>query len=301
METLNGNARTAVSYDRSTKVNEAGKPRVRCMITVCAVWFVLLGLTVFVMPPADARASVLELSPTYQKAWDKVLGQADAKTSTALKEAYGKAGMWVAQKQAWEQKIKVVHAANAAEADRLRLAIRQTDAAKLDGLISEVKQAEARYAPMFKLYETLNKQLKAARAAKNKEWTAAIRTQVESMKPVVQLARQDIRGKKQRLADARKQKNAKMKQLRSVLAGADAVKKQIQTAKRQAILSKERYSSALQKLKQTMKTGQAARTLTDAKSLATAAENWSGSQQRIHELELKVAAVYQKVRQQLGS
>lgn len=301
METLNGNARTVVSNHRSTKGKEAGKPRVRRMITVCAAWFVLLGLMMFVWLPTGAVASGLELSPTYQKAWDKVLGQADAKTSTALKEAYGKAGMWVVQKQAWEQKIKVLHAANAAEADRLRLAIRQTDAAKLDGLISEVKQTEARYTPMFKLYETLNKQLKAARAAKNKEWTAAIRTQVESMKPVVQLARQDIRGKKQKLADARKQKNTKMKQLRSVLGGADAVKKQIQTAKRQANSYKERYSSALQRLKQTMKTGQAARTLTDAKSLATAAENWSGSQQRIHELELKVAAVYQKVKQQLGS
>ena len=84
---------------------------------------------------------------------------------------------------------------------------------------------------MFTLYTAVNKQLAAARAAKNKDWTAALRAQADTLKPTVQLAKADIRIKKQHLADARKRKSTEDKRLRTMLAAADPFKKQIQTAK----------------------------------------------------------------------
>ncbi|MBD8838563.1 hypothetical protein IFU39_12130 [Paenibacillus sp. CFBP 13594] len=249
---------------------------------------------------SSVEAAGIDLGVTAQKAWDSVLNKADAQTKLTLKQAYEKVGNWKAQEQAWEQKIKTLHAANTAELERLRVEIRQTDDAKVAALAEKVKQTQARYEPLFALYSSVNRQLNAAKAIKNKEWSAAIRTQAETLKPVVKLAREDIRIKKKELAEARKRKSAEIKRLRAMLAGADSAKKQIQTAKKQATLAKERYSNALQQFKQNTKQGQTSRVLSSLNTLASAAEKWTGTKQNIHTLEQKVSTTYVKVRQEIA-
>ncbi|WP_336759109.1 hypothetical protein [Paenibacillus sp. USHLN196] len=265
----------------------------------------LLGLVIlFSVGTVDfasaAEAASIDLGVTAQKAWDTVLNKADGQTKLTLKQAYEKVGNWKAQEQAWEQKIKTLHAANTAELERLRVEIRQTDDAKVAALAEQVKQTQARYEPLFALYSSVNRQLDAAKAIKNKEWSAAIRTQAETLRPVVQLAREDIRIKKKELAEARKRKSAEIKRLRAMLAGADSGKKQIQTAKKQASLVKERYANALQQFKQSAKQGQPSRVLSSLNALASAAEKWAGSKQHIHTLEQKVSTTYVKVRQEIA-
>lgn len=249
---------------------------------------------------SSVEAAGIDLGVTAQKAWDSVLNKADAQTKLTLKQTYEKVGNWKAQEQAWEQKIKTLHAANTAELERLRVVIRQTDDAKIAALSEKVKQTQARYEPLFALYSSVNRQLDAAKAIKNKEWSAAIRTQAETLKPVVQLAREDIRIKKKELAEARKRKSTEIKRLRAMLAGADSAKKQIQTAKKQATLAKERYSGALQQFKQNTKQGQTSRVLSSLNTLASAAEKWAGTKQHIHTLEQKVSTTYMKVRQEIA-
>lgn len=249
---------------------------------------------------SSVEAAGIDLGVTAQKAWDSVLNKADAQTKLTLKQAYEKVGNWKAQEQAWEQKIKTLHAANTAELERLRVEIRQTDDAKVAALAEKVKQTQARYEPLFALYSSVNRQLDAAKAIKNKEWSAAIRTQAETLRPVVKLAREDIRIKKKELAEARKRKNTEIKRLRAMLAGADSAKKQIQTAKKQATLAKERYSNALQQFKQNTKQGQTSRVLSSLNTLASAAEKWTGTKQNIHTLEQKVSTTYVKVRQEIA-
>lgn len=265
----------------------------------------LIGLVILFSVGSVYFASVvdgagIDLGVTAQKAWDSVLNKADAQTRRSLKQAYEKVGDWKAQEQAWEQKTKGLHAANTTELERLRKEIRQTDAAKLAALDETVKRTQARYEPLFTLYSSVNKQLEAAKVINNKEWSAAIRTQAETLKPMVQLARDDIRTKKKKLAEARKRKNAEVKRLRTMLAGADPVKKQIQTAKKQVSLSRERYSKALQHFKQSTKQGQPARVLSSLNSLVSSAEKWAGSKQSIHVLEQNVSATYAKVRQEIA-
>ncbi|WP_146113469.1 hypothetical protein [Paenibacillus sp. PCH8] len=253
--------------------------------------------TIYFAPAAEAAS--IDLGVTAQKSWDSVLNKADAQTKLTLQQAYEKVGNWKTQEQVWEQKIKTLHAANTEELERLRVGIRQTDEAKIAALAEKVKQTQARYEPLFALYSSVNRQLDAAKAIKNKEWSTAIRTQAETLRPVVQLAREDIRIKKKELAEARKRKSTEVKRLRAMLAGADSVKKQIQTAKKQVSLAKERYSNALQHFKQSTKKGQTSRVLSSLNSLASSAERWSGSKQNIHTLEQKVSATYVKVRQEL--
>ncbi|WP_340015927.1 hypothetical protein [Paenibacillus sp. FSL K6-1318] len=249
---------------------------------------------------STAEAAGIDLGVTAQKAWDTVLNKADAQTKLTLQQTYEKVGNWKAQEQTWEQKTKTLHAANTVELERLRVEIRQTDDAKIAALAEKVKQTQARYEPLFTLYSSVNRQLDAAKAIKNKEWSAAIRTQADTLRPVVQLAREDIRIKKKELAEARKRKTTEVKRLRAILAGADPVKKQIQTAKKQASLAKERYSNALQQFKQSTKQGQTSRVLSSLNALASAAEKWAGSKQNIHTLEQKVSSTYVKVRQEIA-
>ncbi|WFR62704.1 hypothetical protein P9222_32015 [Paenibacillus amylolyticus] len=263
------------------------------------IGLVMLFSTSMIYFASSVEAAGIDLGVTAQKAWDTVLNKADAPTKLTLKQAYEKVGNWTTQEQAWEQKIKTLHAANTAELERLRVGIRQTDDAKIAGLTEKVKQTQARYEPLFALYSSVNRQLDAAKAIKNKEWSAAIRTQAETLRPVVQLAREDIRIKKKELAEARKRKSAEIKRLRAMLTGADSAKKQIQTGKKQASLAKERYSGALQHFKQSAKQGQTSRVLSSLNALAAAAEKWAGSKQHIHTLEQKVSTTYVKVRQEL--
>ncbi|WJM09386.1 hypothetical protein [Paenibacillus sp. PK1-4R] len=249
---------------------------------------------------STAEAAGIDLGVTAQKAWDSVLNKADAQTKLTLKQAYEKVGSWKTQEQVWEQKIKTLHAANTAELERLRVEIRQIDDAKVAALVEKVKQTQARYEPLFALYSSVNRQLDAAKAIKNKEWSAAIRKQADTLRPVVKLAREDIRIKKKELAEVRKRKSAEIKRLRAMVAGADSTKKQIQTAKKQASLAKERYSNALQQFKQSTKQGQTSRVLSSLNTLASAAEKWASTKQNIHTLEQKVSTTYVKVRQEIA-
>ncbi|MEK4662234.1 hypothetical protein MHH93_10070 [Priestia sp. FSL H7-0729] len=260
------------------------------------IWF-SAGMLYFA---SSAEAAGIDLGVTAQKAWDSVLNKADAPTKLTLKQTYEKVGNWKAQEQTWEQKTKTLHAANTADLERLRLEIRQTDDAKIAALTEKLKQTQARYEPLFALYSSVNRQLDAAKAIKNKEWSAAIRTQAETLRPVVQLAREDIRIKKKELAEARKRKSVEIKRLRAMITGADSVKKQIQTGKKQVSLAKERYSGALQHFKQSTKQGQTTRVLSSLNALASAAEKWAGSKQHIYTLEQKVSTTYVKVRQELA-
>lgn len=241
----------------------------------------------------------IELNSTAQKAWNTILNKADAQTKRSLQQSYESAGKWISQKEMWEQKIKQLHTASATELVQLRKAIRDNDAAKLAALQQTVELTQARYEALFKLYSSLNKQLSAAKALQSKEWSASIRTQAETLKPLVQLAREDIRVKKLSLAEARKRKNKEVKRLRTMLNGTNAVKKQIQTAKKQVSLSRERFSDALRNFKQTLKKGEPSRVLSSLNSLVSSAERWTVANQNIHTLEQKVSAIYVKVSQEI--
>ena len=142
----------------------------------------------------------IELNSTAQKAWNTILNKADAQTKRSLQHSYESAGKWISQKEMWEQKIKQLHTNNATELVQLRKAISGTDAAKLALLQESLEHTQARYKPLLQLYSSLNKQLSAAKALQSKEWSSAIRTQAETLKPLVQLAREDIRVKKLSLA-----------------------------------------------------------------------------------------------------
>ncbi|CAI6081691.1 hypothetical protein PAECIP112173_03292 [Paenibacillus sp. JJ-100] len=242
----------------------------------------------------------IELNVTAQKAWNTVLNKADAQTKRSLQQSYESAGRWKIHNEMWEQKIKQLRGVNSTELRRIRKAISGIDGTKLASLQQSLEQTQARYEPLFTLYSSLNKQLSAAKAFQSKELSSAIRTQTEALKPMVQLAREEIRLKKMDLAEVRKRKTNEMKRLRTMLNGANTVQKQIQTAKKQISLSRKRYSNAFRTLKQALKKGEPAQVLRDVNSLASSAEKWAGVNENIHRLEQNVSAIYAKVSQEIS-
>jgi archaellum component FlaC len=248
---------------------------------------------------ATVHGEGIELNVTAQKAWNMVLNKADAQTKRNLQQSYETAGQWKSQKEMWEQKIKQLHTTNATELMKLRKEISGIDAAKLAALHESLEHTRTRYEPLFQLYSSLNKQLSAAKGLQSKEFSSAIRTQAETLKPLVQLAREDIRTKKMNLAEARKRKNNEVKRLRTMLNGTIAVKKQIKSAKKQVSLSRERYKNSLRNFKQILKKGEPSRALSALNSLVSSAERWSAATRNIHTLEQKVSAIYVKVSQEI--
>lgn len=271
-------------------------PSLRLLIPLIILFSLLSNLIL----PATIEAAGIELGVTAQKAWNNVLNKADRQTKASLQRGYENVGSLEGQGKAWEQKTKALHTSNMAELKRLQASIRQTDEKKISSLTHSLKRAQARYEPLFALYTAVNKQLDAARATKNKEWTAVVRAQADTLKPAVQLAREEIRLKKNELAEARKRKNTEIKRLRSMLSGADSVKRQIQTAKKQVSLTKERYSNALKQFKQSLKQTQPSRVLSSLNQLVSATEKWTSTKQHVYTLEQKVSNHYTKVNQELA-
>ncbi|MCG7377690.1 hypothetical protein MH215_11865 [Paenibacillus sp. ACRSA] len=271
-------------------------PSLRLLIPLI-IFFSLLSNLIL---PATIEAAGIELGVTAQKAWNNVLNKADRQTKASLQRGFENVGSLEGQGKSWEQKTKALHTANMAELKRLQASIRQTDEKKISSLTQSLERAQARYEPLFALYTAVNKQLDAARATKNKEWTAVVRAQADTLKPAVQLAREEIRMKRSELAEARKRKNTEIKRLRGLLSGADSVKKQIQTAKKQVSLTKERYSNALKQFKQSLKQAQPTRVLSSLNQLVSATEKWTSTKQHVYTLEQKVSNHYIKVNQELA-
>ncbi|WP_156395385.1 hypothetical protein [Paenibacillus sp. Root52] len=283
-------------------ISTAGRPQtkritsLRLLVPLVIVFSLILNLSLLTI----TEAAGIELGVTAQKAWNDVLNKADRQTKASLQRAYENVGSLEGQGKTWEQKTKALHTSNMAELKRLQASIRQTDEKKISSLTLSLERTQARYEPLFALYTSVNKQLDAARATKNKEWTAVVRAQADTLKPAVQLAREEIRMKKSELAEARKRKNTEIKRLRSMLSGADSVKRQIQTAKKQVSLTKERYSNALKQFKQSLKQTQPSRVLSSLNQLVSATEKWTSTKQHVYTLEQKVSNHYIKVNQELA-
>ncbi|MBB6023478.1 hypothetical protein HNR77_004578 [Paenibacillus sp. JGP012] len=282
------------------RLHAFGTPNQRGLFK-CVILFMFMFGVGMTWDAATAYGEGLELNVNAQKAWDTVLNKADASAKRSLLQAYESAGKWKTQEGVWQQKIKQLHKANADELVQLRKAIRETDAVKLTALQKSLEDTQVRYEPLFNLYRSLNQQMSAAKAVQNKEWRAALHAQAETLKPLVKLAREDIRTRKASLAEARKQKNAEIKRLRTMLIETTAVKKQIQTAQKQVSLARERYASVLRSFKQILKKVEPARTLTALNSLAAAAEKWASARQNIYTLEQKVSEIYVKVGKEVRS
>jgi hypothetical protein len=250
--------------------------------------------------PAGAAAAP-ELTATQQKAFDKTAAAADSALAARLRKLHAEYTSLKTQSQAWEQKIASAHSRNTADRDDLLKRIRLVDAAKLASLKKDAEDTRNRHQKLFDLYQTVNAQLKTARQLKSKTLVSVLTLQAGGMKIPVQLARQEIKAKEEAYQSARKAADAKMKKLRNALAAADPIWARIRASK-----------SALKAPSDSRRTVWNAYTKSLGKQDAKSACDFLASvnaltrqilerQQKICELEEKVAAIIRDTENQLKS
>jgi hypothetical protein len=146
-------------------------------------------------------------------------------------------------------------------------------------------------------------QLKNAQKLNNKTLTALYKTQAETLKIPVQLAKQTIKAKEDAYQNAKRAANDKMKKLRDTLSGIDPIKAQIRSAKSALKPPKDSrwttwksFTSTLTKTHRNPKT--AANLLT---SVNDSTRQIIQLQQKIYNLQSKAAEVLRKTEAQLAN
>lgn len=259
----------------------------------------LVALVCLVVTPTVMNAATVELTASIKSAFDKTVESADGKTAPVMTSMYNALRIYQEEDRNWEAKIKAIHYQNAETLIAVSKQIRAVDADKLSKLTAEVQQTKDRYKPMFSLYTSLNKQISAARSAKNKNLSALLRAQADGMKLPLQLARQDIQAKEAALKVAKDATAKTVKTLRAKLAEIDPVKVQINAQRSAASLPRKGLSPVWTNFKYAIRKGDAKRAFDSLETLVYLSRQIVVQQQKIHALETKITGIIAKVKAEI--
>ncbi|TVY01385.1 hypothetical protein [Cohnella terricola] len=263
---------------------------------------VLLALLipfVLVLPRGVSAAATIELTSSVKVPFDKTVAAADKTTAEKLNSLYGELAALLKEDNDTEAKIKALHYKNEEIAIALRKQIREIDAAQLAKLATQVQQAKARYKPLLDSYSALNKQISAAKTLKNKTLNSTLRTQADLMKPLVQLAREEIKTKEAAHKSAKTAAAKKIKAARDSLAAVDPLKVQIK-AQRNAVGSvRDSRSPVWSNFKSAGKKSDIQGTQSSLTSLVSLSRQIATQQQKIYALEVKIADILSRTQSQI--
>lgn len=193
------------------------------------VFFVVLLIAAGI--PAEAGAAGIEFTASVQSAFDATVKAADSAGQARLQSLYGGLQRQYEQDKSCDVRLKALRLGNEQAQAALNKRLKEADAGKLAKLEAQLKEAKARYQPLFDLYASVNRQLAAARKLGSREITAALRSQAELLKPAVQMARLDVRNKESALQTAKAARTAKVKKIRALLADTASVKLRIKAGR----------------------------------------------------------------------
>lgn len=219
------------------------------------IFLVMLSLVAFaaLSLPAPAFAAPFEFTAAAKTSFDKMVNTANTHTAALLKKQYTELQTLQQQDVGWDSKISSLHYINEENETALRKRIKDIDVGKIKALEETATKTKAKYKPLFDLYEVQKGKLSLAKAAKNKDLTAFVNTQVGITKAAVQSAKRDISSKAAAVKKAKSDASAKRKELRAMLSANDAAKTRIKAAKSAASSSKKLFTSETKKLLQAVR------------------------------------------------
>ncbi|HEY2492386.1 MAG TPA: hypothetical protein VGI33_05695 [Paenibacillus sp.] len=262
---------------------------------------VLIILTLTTLSPLTVMAASWELPASAQSAFNTMLSTTDSSSAATLNKRYSEVLRLQRQIAEWDAKIDHIHFVNEEVIIDLRKQIKQIDGDKLSKLDTQLKQTRERYKPLFTLYSALNQQITIANKVKNKELSAALRSQVTSMKVAVQMARIDVSNKVSSLQSAKSQTTQTKKSLGNMLEARNPIKVQIKAAKSTLSSSKKKLSSETTSFKQAVKKGEVSNTLKSLERLVLHCQQISDLKDKIYTLENKITAIHTKVKSNIPS
>ncbi|CAM3014157.1 hypothetical protein PASE110613_12375 [Paenibacillus sediminis] len=249
--------------------------------------------------PASVKAASMELSPAQKSNLDKTTASTDRALAGKINALYSTFLTLQVQDQKIDQNISTLHYSNEEALAILRKQIKLIDAEKLSKLDNALKQTKERYKPLFDLYSTLNKQIAAARKLKNKELSSALRSQADTVKIAVQLAREDIQAKEHALAAAKDEAGKKIKKIRNILSEIDPLIMKIKAERSTATILKRNVSPMWKTLTQSIKDNDAKRTESSLTNINSLLRQISEQKQKMMNLEGKISGIIQSARAQM--
>ncbi|MFD0712026.1 hypothetical protein [Paenibacillus sp. GCM10027626] len=249
-------------------------------------------------PPAPAAAAI-QVSAAVKNALDKLLAASTATTQASIRTAYNEFVRLQGEDAEWDSKLKTLQQQNTAAEQQVRKQISAIDSAKINALKQQAEQARARYKTLFEQYAFINRQLATARALKNKTSTALLRNQAELMKPAVQLARSDIRGKDTLLKSARQAATQRKNKIKADLAETAPLKTTRKNLKQSITDQKKKLAAEWKQASAAIRQANSAVTLRSLASAAAASSQLVELKKSAHATESKIAAVIERARKQL--
>lgn len=277
----------------SSEIQTQGVRKGRVLTTLWKKGGLLLAsisLTLTLAVPS-ALAAGFELSITGKKMLDQTVSSSGSSMSSALRKQESRIQSLHQQDQSLDQQIRAIYYANKESETRLLERLRQHEAAQIDKLTQEVTSTKKRYEPLFALYTSLNKELTLVRKLKNKNLTAAVKSQVDTTKVAVTLAREDIKRKQDKLTAAKKARDAEVKKVRTALAEKNPVQVQIRAAKSNISAAKKRFTQEMKNFNVVVKKKEGTAVLTSITALSTIAEDIVRQKGEQYKLEVKVKQV----------
>lgn len=250
----------------------------------------ILSLTMTLAVPY-AQAAGFELTITGKKMLDQTVAAATGTMSTALRKQESRLKSLHQQDQSLDQRISSIYYENKESETRLRQRLKQHEADQIAKLTQDVANTKKRYEPLFTLYSSLNKELALVRKLKNKDLTAAVKSQVDTTKVAVTLAKEDIKRKQDKLTTAKKKRDTEVKKVKSTLAQKDTLQVQIKATKSSVSAAKKRFSQEMKNFNVIVKKKEGTGTLTSITTLCTIADEIIRQKEKQYNLEAKVKQV----------
>ncbi|MDO7908213.1 hypothetical protein Q5741_17560 [Paenibacillus sp. JX-17] len=197
------------------------------------------------------------------------------------------------------QRTVELRRSNDQSAKSVREAVKQIGAVQIKQLENSWKQAQARYAPLLSQYAALQKQLKEARARKDKKSVTTLSLQINSIKPSVDAARLEIRNRRAALTAAKNTAAAQAKPIQTMLSTITTIRKDIQTEKKHISGYKKSITAGTKVFNQAVKRGDAITALAQLTRSYTLLQQVAASQQKVHVWEQKITGVIQDCRSRL--
>lgn len=264
---------------------------------------VLLSLLIALSTPdsrlAEAAAS-MQWSPSQQKAVDRATA-GDAALRGELSSLYRTfTGLQDQLRQA-DQSINAQHYKNEETKSNLTKQVKTIDADKIAKLDAAVKQAKDKYKPLYSMYASLNQQIKTASKLKNKQLSAALKAQADTMKIAVQIAKADIKNKEQALSAAKTKRTVAQKKIRAILAQADPLRIRIKAEKSTAGSLNKNISPMWRNVTQSVKGGSGKQIRNTLDTLVSQLRQIQDRKQKVLSLENQIGGILQNAKAQLAS
>jgi Membrane-bound metallopeptidase len=197
---------------------------------------VVLILLFSMLIPVGSEVSAAKLAMTESVAarLDGTVAAASGTFKSRLRTDYDKLALLQKKELQLDSDLKSASAANNQYAAQVRKRINEIGAARIRQLETAIQKTTDKYQPLFATYDALRDSADLAKSLGNKELAAAIRKQADGMKPAIELARADIRNRKEQLTAAKREIAKQKSGIRDMLKETDAVKKRI-SAERKAV------------------------------------------------------------------